>query len=198
MRIGIVLAVIIMSMTVTAFAEEMIWEEQTAVEDVTYAESVFEEQTVSKEQIASEAPEYVFEEPEVVEETIDEETVFEEIALDEKSEEQEENVEESAFEELYVSEEIASDESALSLQENEGLIYTGEPQDLIKYQEGCLYSIDGKTYTSEIPTGINAGSYTIYMKEEKEENEETVPIIITVTIAKADVTFTPPMPNTCA
>ena len=184
-------------MTVTAFVEEIVWEEQAVTEE-TYAESVFEEdQTISEEQVA-EAPEYVLEEPEVVEETIDEETVFEEIALDEKSEEQEENIEEPTFEELYVTEEIASDESALSLHENEGLIYTGEPQDLIKYQEGCLYSIDGQTYTSEIPTGIYAGSYTIYMKEEKEDNEETVPIIITVTIAKADVTFTPPMPNTSA
>ena len=172
MKIGIALALVIIFMTITAFAEEIVWEEEAATEE-TYTESVFEEdQTISEEQVA-EAPEYVFEEPEVVEETIDEEIVFEEIALDEKSEEQEENIEEPAFEELYVTEEIASDESALSLHENEGLIYTGEPQDLIKYQEGCLYSIDGKTYTSEIPAGINAGSYTIYMKEEKGENEET-------------------------
>ena len=147
-------------------------------------------------------PEDEFEDTEVVEDITDEKTVFDEVSFDENSEEQEETVDESIFEEVYVTEKLASDKSAASSPHgNEGLIYTGEPQDLIKYQEGCLYSIDGKTYTSEIPTGINAGSYTIYMKEEKEENEEneeTVPIIITVTIAKADVIFTPPVANTSA
>ena len=122
----------------------------------------------------------------------------EEIVFD-HNEEQEENIEESVFEELYVTEEFVSDESATSSPHgNEDLIYNCEPQDLIKYQEGWLYSLDGETYTSEIPTGFNAGTYTIYMMEEKEENEEAIPIIIAVTIAKADVTFTPPMANTSA
>ena len=73
----------------------------------------------------------------------------------------------------------------------EGLVYTGEPQELIKYQEGdWLYSLDGETYTSDIPTAINAGTYTVYMRHG--ENVET----LTVTIAKADVIFTPPVANT--
>ena len=196
-----ILALLLISISITATvgAEEIVWEDEAVAEE-TYAECVFEEdQPISENQVVGE-PEDVFEDTEIVEETTDEETVFDEVSFDENSEEQEETVEESVFEELYVTdvtEELTS-ESAASSQGNEGLVYTGEPQDLIDYQEGWLYSLDGETYTSEIPTGINAGTYTIYMMEEKEENEDAVPISITVTIAKADVIFTPPMANTSA
>ena len=181
-------------MAVTVFAEEeVVWEEQTATEDVTYAESVFEEETISEEQTASEDPEYVFDEPAatIEEEITDEDTVFEEIAFDETVVQ-----EASVFEEQVVTEEVASaetaagDEAATSAAV-EGLVYTGEPQELITAQgEMWLYSLDGEEYTSELPTAVNAGTYTVYMKEG--ETVETV----TVTIAKADVTFTPPVPNT--
>ena len=51
MKKKLILAALLMSMAVTVFAEEeLIWEEQTAVEDVTYAESVFEEETIPHEQ----------------------------------------------------------------------------------------------------------------------------------------------------
>ena len=42
--------------------------------------------------------------------------------------------------------------------------------------------IHGETYTSSLPTGINAGTYTVYMRE-----GDSDPVVITVTIAKADV-----------
>ena len=49
---------------------------------------------------------------------------------------------------------------------------------------------DRYLHTSDIPTAINAGTYTVYMRHG--ENVET----LTVTIAKADVIFTPPVANT--
>ena len=73
----------------------------------------------------------------------------------------------------------------------EGLVYTGESQVLITPQPGdWSYSLDGETYTSELPTAVNAGEYTVYMKEGEKEV-----LVITVTIAKADVIFTPPVAN---
>ena len=189
MKKKLILAALLMSMAVTVFAEEEVVWEETATEDVTYAESVFEEET---EQTASEDPEYVFEEPVIVEEDVTtEDTVFEETAFDETV-----GQEESVFEEQVVTEEVASvetaarDEAATSVAV-EGLIYTGEPQELITAQDGdWTYSLDGETYTSELPTAINAGTYTVYMKEGNAD-----PVAVTVTIAKADVVFTPPVAN---
>ena len=189
MKKKLILAALLMSMAVTVFAEEEVVWEETATEDVTYAESVFEEET---EQTASEDPEYVFEEPVIVEEDVTtEDTVFEEIAFDETV-----GQEESVFEEQVVTEEVASvetaarDEAATSVAV-EGLIYTGEPQELITAQDGdWTYSLDGETYTSELPTAINAGTYTVCLREGDKD-----PVSITVTIAKADVVFTPPVAN---
>ena len=193
MKKKLILAVLLMSMAVTVFAEEeLIWEEQTATEDVMYA---FEEETISEEQTASEDPEYVFEEPaETIEEEItDEDVVSEEIAFDQSTELIQE---ESVFEQV-VSEEVAEaaavdKASSAASVAIEGLVYTGEPQELILPQPGSwTYSLDGETYTSELPTAVNAGEYTVYMKE-----GDTDPVSITVTIAKADVIFTPPVANT--
>ena len=192
MKKKIILAALLMSMAVTVYAEEVVWEEQTATEDVTYAESVFEEETISEEQTASEDPEYVFEEPAVTieEEITDEDVVSEEIAFDQSTELIQE---ESVFEQV-VTEEVAEaaavdESSSATAVAVEGLVYTGEPQELITAQEGSwTYSLDGVTYTEEIPTGVNAGEYTVYMKEGEAEA-----VVITVTIAKADVIFTPPV-----
>ena len=191
MKKKLILAALLMSMAVTVFAEEEVVWEETATEDVTYAESVFEEEE-TVEQTESEDPEYVFDEPVIVEEDVTtEDTVFEEIAFDETVVQ-----EASVFEEQVVTEEVASEETAAGDEAAtsaavEGLVYTGEPQELITAQgEMWLYSLDGEEYTSELPTAVNAGEYTVYMKEG--ETVETV----TVTIAKADVTFTPPVPNT--
>ena len=199
MKKKLILAALLMSMAVTVFAEEQIvWEDQTAVDDPAF---VFEEedtdQIVSEEQTASEEPEYVFEEPEIIEETTDEETVFEEIAFDEAaavSEEANLIQESSVFEEELVTEEVASEQtSAVDIPHAaEGLIYTGEPQELITAQgEMWLYSLDGEHFTDAIPTAINAGTYTVYLREGDKD-----PVSITVTIAKADVIFTPPVANT--
>ena len=195
MKKKIILAALILSMAVPVFAEEeLIWEEQTATEDVMYA---FEEETISEEQTASEDPEYVFEEPSatIEEEIKDEDIVSEEIAFDQSTELIQE---ESVFEQV-VTEEVAEaaavdESSAAASVAIEGLVYTGEPQELILPQPGSwTYSLDGETYTSELPTAVNAGEYTVYMKE-----GDTDPVSITVTIAKADVIFTPPVANTTA
>ena len=86
MKKKLILAALLMSMAVTVFAEEEVVWEETATEDVTYAESVFEEEE-TVEQTASEDPEYVFDEPAatIEEEITDEDTVFEEIAFDENA-----------------------------------------------------------------------------------------------------------------
>ena len=195
MKKKLILAALLMSMAVPVFAEEeLIWEEQAATEDVGYAESVFEEEE-TVEQTASEDPEYVFEEPSatIEEEIKDEDIVSEEIAFDQSTELIQE---ESVFEQV-VTEEVAEaaavdESSAAASVAIEGLVYTGEPQELILPQPGSwTYSLDGETYTSELPTAVNAGEYTVYMKE-----GDTDPVSITVTIAKADVIFTPPVANT--
>ena len=187
MKRSIILAALILSMAVPVFAEEeLVWEEQAATEE-TYAFEEEEDVSVD-EQTAIEEPSYVFEEaPETIEEqTTEEEVAGAEIAFDENVD-QEENVEESVYEEQIVTEETAASPVAV-----EDLIYTGLPQALITPQPGSwLYSLDGETYTSELPTAINAGTYTVYMKEGEAEA-----VVITVTIAKADVIFTPPVANT--
>ena len=166
-------------------SDVVIWEEQAVTEDVAYAFEE-EEQSDVEEQIASEAPEYVFEET-VEEQTTVEEVAEAEIAFEENAE-QVENVEESVYEEQIVTEKTAAS-SPVAI---EGFVYTGEPQELILPQTGdWTYSLDGETCTSELPTAVNAGEYTVYMKEGEAEA-----VVITVTIAKADVIFTPPVANT--
>ena len=185
MKRSIILAALILSMAVPVFAEEeLVWEEQAATEE-TYAFEEEEDVSVD-EQTAIEEPSYVFEEaPETIEEqTTEEEVAGAEIAFDENVD-QEENVEESVYEEQIVTEETAASPVAV-----EDLIYTGLPQALITPQPGSwLYSLDGETYSNDLPVGVNAGDYTVYMKE---GDGEAVTII--VTIAKADVVnITPPV-----
>ena len=187
MKRSIILAALILSMAVPVFAEEeLVWEEQAATEE-TYAFEEEEDVSVD-EQTAIEEPSYVFEEaPETIEEqTTEEEVAGAEIAFDENVD-QEENVEESVYEEQIVTEETAASPVAV-----EDLIYTGLPQALITPQPGSwLYSLDGEQYTSELPTAVNAGEYTVYMKEGEKEV-----LVSTVTIAKADVIYTAPVANT--
>ena len=137
----------------------------------------------------------MFEEPSatIEEEITDEDVVSEEIAFDQPTELIQE---ESVFEQV-VTEEVAEaaavdESSSVTAVAVEGLVYTGEPQALILPQPGSwTYSLDGETYTSELPTAVNAGEYTVYMKEGEKEV-----LVITVTIAKADVIFTPRVANT--
>ena len=137
-----------------------------------------EEELIWEEQAATEDVGYaesVFEEEETVEQTASEDPEY-------------------VFEEDVVTEETAGDESASSATAVavEGLVYTGEPQALILPQPGSwTYSLDGEHFTDAIPTAINAGTYTVYLRE-----GDTDPVVITVCIAKADVVFTPPVANT--
>ena len=52
----------------------------------------------------------------------------------------------------------------------QGLIYNGSPQALVKStftDETITYSLDGKNYSSSIPTGTDAGKYTVWYKVTK-------------------------------
>ena len=52
----------------------------------------------------------------------------------------------------------------------QGLIYNGSPQALVKStftNETITYSLDGKNYSSTVPTGTDAGKYTVWYKVTK-------------------------------
>ena len=121
--------------------------------------------------------------------------------------------------------ELLTDEEAVAApMAVEGLVYTGEPQALVigPTDGTVLYSLDGENYSPKIPTGVNAGEYTVFYKmtapaepaqeatedageeadeaaaeeeaQEAVEDAETETVaILTATIAKADVVFTPPV-----
>ena len=69
------------------------------------------------------------------------------------------------------------------------LTYTGEAQPLVSAEGEWLYSLDGETYSAEIPTAIDAGEYTVFFKAAEADEPQT----LTVTVAKADVVFTAPV-----
>lgn len=71
------------------------------------------------------------------------------------------------------------------------LTYTGSAQALVNAGStnwGTLkYSLDDSTYSTEIPSGTNATSYTVYYKVDGDSNINSVAAqSVTVTIAKAD------------
>ncbi len=73
------------------------------------------------------------------------------------------------------------------------LTYNGQDQELVvggTANGGTMqYSLDGATYSDKIPTGTNAGEYTVYYKVAGDKNHnDTKPVTVTVTIAKATVT----------
>jgi len=75
-----------------------------------------------------------------------------------------------------------------------GLVYNGEALDLINAgsAEGgeIQYSLDGTTYGTAIPTGLNAGTYTVYYKVVGDASHNDVaPASVSVTIAKAALTI---------
>ncbi|MBR2151535.1 MAG: hypothetical protein IJ902_09190 [Prevotella sp.] len=77
------------------------------------------------------------------------------------------------------------------------LVYTGQPQALVEAGSttaGTLeYSLDGKTYTTQIPTGTAAGGYSVYYRVSGGTNYEDVEAkSISVTISKAISGVTPP------
>ncbi len=75
------------------------------------------------------------------------------------------------------------------------LTYNGTDQELIEpgsVSEGgrMLYSLDGENYSDTIPTGKDAGEYTVYYKVESDENHnDTEPQSITVTVKPKEVTL---------
>ena len=78
----------------------------------------------------------------------------------------------------------------------EGLVYSGEAQSLVSDPgEGIfLYSLDGVTFSEDIPTATDAGEYTVYYKAVGEEEDDLEKAAsLTVIIAKADVTLIPPV-----
>ena len=75
-----------------------------------------------------------------------------------------------------------------------GLVYNGEAQELINAgsAEGgeIQYSLDGTNYATTIPTGLNAGTYTVYYKVVGDASHNDVaPASFNVTIAKAALTI---------
>lgn len=82
------------------------------------------------------------------------------------------------------------------------LTYTGEAQPLVTKGAATggtlMYSLeqDGE-YTTAIPTGTNAGEYSVYYKVQGDkDHNDTEPVEVTVTIAKADPKVTAPVPVT--
>lgn len=79
---------------------------------------------------------------------------------------------------------------------NPGLTYNGRPQILINagHTEGGImwYKLGGGTYSTELPTATNAGTYTVYYKVVGDAtHNDTAERSITVTIGKAPLTGTP-------
>lgn len=66
------------------------------------------------------------------------------------------------------------------------LAYNGEVQTLVTAGSAnsgtMLYSLDGESFSEEIPTAVNAGDYTVYYKVEGTNNYEGVVSSVTATI----------------
>ena len=82
------------------------------------------------------------------------------------------------------------------------LTYNGSAQALVTAGTATggtlVYSLeqDGE-YTTAIPTGTNAGEYSVYYKVQGDkDHNDTEPVEVTVTIAKADPEVTAPVPVT--
>ena len=79
----------------------------------------------------------------------------------------------------------------------DGLIYNGEAQTLIgagSTTEGTtlLYSLDGTDYSTDLPSAVNAGDYTVYYKVKGNSTYADVDAkSLTVTIGKKEVTAAP-------
>ena len=77
------------------------------------------------------------------------------------------------------------------------LVYSGEEQTLITEgsAEGgkMVYSLDGNTFTENVPTATNAGEYTVYYKVVGDENhngvEDTNAIVVTIKKAIQSITW---------
>ena len=173
-------------------AEEPVTEEPTeepAAEEPAAEEPVAEEpaeEPVTEEPAEEPAAEEPAEEPAAEEPT--EEPAAEEPAAEEPV--QEPSVEEASEPAQQPSVEEEASEAAPALPTATALTYTGEAQALVT-GEGWLYSLDGEAYSAELPAAVNAGEYTVYFIPA--DAIDAQPQALTVTVAKADVVFTPPV-----
>ena len=83
---------------------------------------------------------------------------------------------------------------------HEGLVYNGNAQELVStgaVTGGTLkYSLDGENYGLTIPTGTNAGEYTVYFKVDGDENHNDISAdFVQVAISKANVAKSNPKAN---
>ena len=80
------------------------------------------------------------------------------------------------------------------------LTYNGDPQDLVEAGTASsgstmVYSLTGSGYSESIPTGTNAGDYTVYYKAQGDANHNDSTVAqVEVKIAKAAPTVTAPTP----
>ena len=75
------------------------------------------------------------------------------------------------------------------------LVYTGQLQALVTAGTAdggtMVYSLDGETYTAELPTATDAGTYTVwYMVQGDKNHNNSTPASVEVTIAKAKSALT--------
>lgn len=182
---AIIIATLSVSLlTVSAFADEISWDGAFDAPPAIEETASFDEESAVEEGaslLEDEATFIIEEEVTVDEETATEETVFE----------AEDTTTSFEMEETEVSSESSSNAGVDAAQD---LVYNGEAQALITATEAeeNEYSLDGTNFSAEIPTGTNAGEYVVYIKNTAGDEIQTVSVVI----AKADVIFTPPVPNT--
>ena len=93
-----------------------------------------------------------------------------------------------------------ADSAAATAPTANNLTYTGKAQALISAGTATggemQYSLDGKTYSTDLPTAINAGEYTVYYKVVADSNHnDTAAQTVKVTIATSDADVTAPTAN---
>ena len=170
-------------LAVEEFAKEV--GEEAVMEDVVGESSV---ETVTEEGIAETLSGDAETEEAVAQEHLEDEVTEEENGLEELIDEL--TTEQSVIENSVVNpalDDEHQDIPALAIPHANELTYTGEAQALVTGQ-GWLYSLDGETYSTEIPTAVNAGEYTVYFKAGEEDEEQ----MMTITVEKADVELIPP------
>lgn len=90
---------------------------------------------------------------------------------------------------------IGGGQMALRVTPATGLKYTGVAQELLASEASCTvagaeiqYSLDNQDWDDEIPTGTNAGTYTVYVKAtDPNDQYSDVTEHVTVTISKANL-----------
>ncbi len=91
--------------------------------------------------------------------------------------------------------------SVTTVPTEKNLTYNGKAQELINAgtasDSGSMrYSLDSENWSADIPTGTNAGSYTVYYKAVEEGADDSEVGQISVNIAKATPTVTAPTAKT--